>query len=85
MKKALIEVLSRNILLQTAINEREKELRVELEAFEREVAEKREQITAENKALSDAVADLTVYFRQISHVFWYILLILILLKIRAAE
>lgn len=85
MKKALIEVLSRNILLQTAINEREKELRVELEAFEREVAEKREQITAENKALSDAVADLTVYFRQISHVFWYILSILILLKIRAAE
>uniref|UniRef100_A0A8R1TZ02 Homeobox protein cut-like n=1 Tax=Onchocerca volvulus TaxID=6282 RepID=A0A8R1TZ02_ONCVO len=49
-----------NSNIQAAINEREKELRIELEAFEREVAQKRVQVTAENKVLSDAVADLTI-------------------------
>uniref|UniRef100_A0A158Q7Q3 Homeobox protein cut-like n=1 Tax=Elaeophora elaphi TaxID=1147741 RepID=A0A158Q7Q3_9BILA len=55
-----------NNTIQAAINEREKELRVELEAFEREVAEKQEQVTAENKALSNAVADLTMKNKETS-------------------
>ncbi|VDO31272.1 unnamed protein product [Onchocerca flexuosa] len=55
-----------NSSIQAAINEREKELRIELEAFEREVAQKREQVTAENKVLSDAVADLTIKNKETS-------------------
>ncbi|KAL4003042.1 CUT domain family protein [Acanthocheilonema viteae] len=55
-----------NSNIQAALNEREKELRVKLETFEKEVAEKQEQITAENKTLSDAVADLTMKNKEIS-------------------
>uniref|UniRef100_A0A915PFB5 Homeobox protein cut-like n=1 Tax=Setaria digitata TaxID=48799 RepID=A0A915PFB5_9BILA len=56
----------KNSGIQAAINEREKELRAELEAFEREIAEKREQVIAENKALSDTVADLTMKNKEAS-------------------
>ncbi|EFO27593.2 CUT domain-containing protein [Loa loa] len=53
-----------NSNVQAAINEREKELRVELETFEKEVTEKREQVVAENKTLS--VADLTIKNKEIN-------------------
>uniref|UniRef100_A0A1I8E9E5 Homeobox protein cut-like n=1 Tax=Wuchereria bancrofti TaxID=6293 RepID=A0A1I8E9E5_WUCBA len=58
-----------NSSIQTAINEREKGLRVELEAFEREVAERRVQSTAENKVLSDAVADLAMKNKETNRIF----------------
>ncbi|KAM3723418.1 Homeobox protein [Dirofilaria immitis] len=49
-----------NSNIQAAINDKEKELHVELEAFEKEVTQKRDHFTAENNVLSDAVADLTL-------------------------
>ncbi|VDO32045.1 unnamed protein product, partial [Brugia timori] len=58
-----------NSSIQAAINEREKGLRVELQAFEREVAEGRVQSTAENKTLSDAVADLTMKNKETNRMF----------------
>ncbi|CAG9535177.1 unnamed protein product [Cercopithifilaria johnstoni] len=57
-----------NSNIQAAINEKEKELHVKMETFEREVAEKREQVTAENKALSDVVADLTMKNKETGRV-----------------
>lgn len=71
-ERRLIGVYSKYMLLQAAVNERKKEssfeifLRknsgAELEAFESEVNETREEVTTETKAFSNA--DLTVCFYQ---------------------